>query len=177
MGLRSAMQELWSDHMQWTYNTVNAFFHDQQGLGPQLERLLKNQKDIGAAIVPYYGQAAGDQLAELLTTHIQQAVPVLTAAKANDQAGLKTALDNWYANAQEIADFLSGANKNWGQEAMRSMMKAHIDQTTAYAVDLLKNDYAGAVQHYDVAYDHMMDMAMDLSVGIIKQFPDKFKKK
>jgi len=82
--LRGAMQKLWNDHMQWTFATVGAFFHNSKGLDAQLNRLLQNQKDIGAAIVPIYGQAAGDQLTKLLTTHIQQAVPVLTAAKNND---------------------------------------------------------------------------------------------
>jgi hypothetical protein len=172
--LRGTMQKLWSDHMQWTFATVDAFFHNPKGLDAQLNRLLQNQKDIGAAIVPVYGQAAGDQLSQLLTTHIQQAVPVLTAAKNGDQAALKKALDDWYINAREIADFLSKANPNWKQEEMRGMMKTHIDQTTAYSVDLLKDDYINAIKKYDEANNHMKLMAEELSAGIIKQFPDKF---
>jgi hypothetical protein len=173
--LRGAMQKLWSDHMQWTYATVDAFFHNPKGLDAQLNRLLQNQKDLGAAIVSYYGQAAGDQLTKLLTTHIQQAVPVLTAAKNGDDAGLKKALADWYSNAQDIADFLAKANPNWKKEDLRKMMKMHIDQTTAYSVDLLKEDYTSAVKKYDEANDHMKMMADELSAGIIKQFPAKFK--
>jgi hypothetical protein len=173
--LRGAMQKLWSDHMQWTFATVDAFFHNPKGVDALLNRLLQNQKDIGAAVVPFYGQAAGDQLTKLLTTHIQQAVPVLTAAKNGDQPGLKKALDDWYANAREIADFLAKANPNWKQEDLRNMMKTHIDQTTAYSVELLKDDYAGAVKKYDEANNHMKLMADELSAGIIKQFPGKFK--
>lgn len=175
--LRGAMQKLWSDHMQWTFATVDAFFHNQAGLDAQLNRLLQNQKDIGAAIVPVYGQAAGDKLTILLTVHIQQAVPVLKAAQAGDQPTLKKALDDWYLNAQEIADFLAAANpKNWNQADMRTMMKKHIDQTTAYSVDLLKGNYDEAVKKYDEANDHMKIMSDELAMGIIKQFPDKFKK-
>jgi hypothetical protein len=174
---RGAMQKLWADHMQWTYATVDAFYHNQNGLKAQLDRLLKNQKDIGAAIVPVYGQAAGDKLAELLTIHINQAVPVLTAAKNGDQAALKKALDDWHVNAQEIADFLANANpKNWKQADLREMMKKHIDTTTAYAVELLKGNYEEAVKKFDEANDHMKQMSDELAMGIIKQFPDKFKK-
>ncbi len=163
--------------MQWTFATVDAFFHNQNGLNAQLNRLLKNQKDIGAAIVPVYGQAAGDKLASLLTTHINQAVPVLTAAQKGDQPALKKALDDWYANAQEIADFLAAVNpKYWKQADMREMMKKHIDQTTAYSVELLKNNYDEAVKKYDEANDHMKIMSDVLAMGIVKQFPDKFKK-
>lgn len=174
--LRTAMQKLWSDHMQWTYATVDAFFHNPKGVDAQLARLLQNQKDIGNAIVPFYGQAAGDQLTTLLTTHIQQAVPVLTAAKNGDQTALKKALDDWYKNAEQIADFLAGANPNWKKEDLRSMMKTHIDQTTGYSVDLLKDDYVNAVKKFDEANNHMTTMAGELSMGIIKQFPEKFSK-
>ena len=78
-------------------------------------------------------------------------------------------------NAQEIADFLAKANANWKQEDLRQMMKAHIDQTTDYAVDLLKNDYTNAITKFDEASGHMNMMSAALAAGIIKQFPDKFK--
>lgn len=174
--LHSTMQKLWADHMIWTYVTVDAFFHNPTALQPSLDRLLQNQKDIGAAIVPVYGQAAGNKLSALLTTHINQAVPVLSAAKNGDQTALKKALDDWYANAKEIADFLTAANpRNWPATATEPMMKTHIDQTTAYAVDLLKNDFANAVKHFDEARQHMAEMGTILASGIIKQFPEKFK--
>lgn len=176
--LRGTMQKLWADHMQWTFVTVDAFFHNSNGLSAQLNRLLKNQKDIGVAIVPYYGRAAGVKLTALLTTHINQAVPVLTAAKNGDQTALKKSLDDWYAYAQGIANFLSGTNlKNWKQTDLREMMKKHIEQTTGYSVELLKGNYEEAVKKYDEANDHMKQMADELSMGIIKQFPDKFKKR
>lgn len=173
--LYTTMRNLWTDHMQWTWSTVDAFFHDQDGLQAQLDRLLANQADIGAAIVPFYGQEAGDQLTALLTTHIQQAVPVLTAAQEGDQEALDQALADWYGNAEEIADFLSVANPDhWPQSATRPMMEAHIDTTTVYSVDLLSGDYAAAVEAYDEALEHMIMMADALSAGIIAQFPDQF---
>jgi hypothetical protein len=175
IGLYTTMRELWSDHMQWTWSTVDAFFHDQDGLQAQLDRLQANQTDIGSAIVPFYGQEAGDQLTALLTTHIQQAVPVLAAAQEGDQQALDGALADWYANAEEIADFLSAANpENWPQSATRPMMEGHIDTTTVYSVDLLNGDYGAAVADYDEASHHMMMLADTLSSGIIAQFPDQF---
>ena len=61
-------------------------------------------------------------------------------------------------------------------ETLRSWHKMHIDQTTAYSVDLLKGDYDQAVKKYDEANDHMQLMADDLTFGIAKQFPKKIKK-
>lgn len=173
--LYSGMRNLWADHMQWTYATVDSYFHNQASLQAHLDRLLANQKNIGSAIAPYYGKEAGEKLAALLTTHIEQAVPVLKAAQADDKAALDKALADWYANADEIAVFLSAANPgNWPESVTKPMMKHHIDTTTGYSVDLLKGDYAKAVKDYDGAFKHMMELADVLSAGIIKQFPDKF---
>jgi hypothetical protein len=140
-----------------------------------LDRLLANQADIGNAIVPFYGAAAGGQLTALLETHINLAVPVLQAAKAGDQAALDEALDDWYANARDIADFLSAANpRNWERDTMREMMTTHITQTTAYAGAVLGGDYQSAIAAYDEAQAHMSDMADMLSAGIIAQFHRRF---
>jgi hypothetical protein len=176
LALNQAMRKLWSDHMHWTLATVDAFFNEPKQLETKLNRLLDNQKQIGAAIVPYYGQAAGDKLAKLLTEHIELAVPVLKAAQANDKTSLDAALANWYKNAKEIADFLSAANpKNWPESATEPALKMHITHTTQYAVNILKGDYAPSVKGFDEALDHMLMLADILTDGIAKQFPEKFK--
>jgi malate synthase len=172
--LRVAMRSLWAQHMEWTYATVVAFASDSPALQATLTRLLRNQNDIGGAVTPYYGTEAGKKLTDLLRTHIEEAVPVLTAAKAGDKAGLTTAVDAWYANAREIADFLASANPNWKKGEMRQMMKTHITQTIGYASDVLGGNYASAIDNYDHAEAHMLEMADMLTAGLVEQFPDKF---
>jgi hypothetical protein len=169
------MRTLWDQHMEWTYATVDDFFHDPAALTPTLNRLLQNQRDIGAAIVPFYGQAAGTELTNLLLIHIEDAVPVLQAAQANDPAALAAATAAWYANAKQIADFLSSANpSNWPTSVTEPMMAAHISQTITYSVDLLKGDFAQSIVDYDVAESHMDMMADTLTQGLIAQFPQSF---
>lgn len=172
--LYGAMRTLWDQHMAWTWSTVVAFSEGSPALDATIARLLQNQADIGDAIAPYYGDAAAAQLTELLQTHITLAVPVLTAAKAGDTAALDAALDDWYANARDIADFLASANHNWSKRDLRTMMETHITQTTAYAGDVIAGDYTSAITTFDQAQAHMDDMADMLSAGIIAQFPDRF---
>lgn len=173
--LYTSMRQLWSQHMEWTYSTVDAFFHNPKALQPTLNRLLQNQRDIGAAIVPFYGKTAGHRLTRLLLTHIEDAVPVLKAAKSGNSAGLNKAVKAWYANADQIAEFLSAANpKSWPLSATRPMMREHITQTITYSVDLLKGHYARAIVDYGRAENHMAMMADTLSRGIVAQFPGRF---
>ncbi|MBS1579185.1 MAG: hypothetical protein JST29_06045 [Bacteroidetes bacterium] len=172
--LNKAMRELWSAHMYWTLITVDAFYNDPKGLNAKLTRLLQNQKDIGAAIVPYYGQAAGDKLAKLLSEHIQGAVPVLTAAKSGDKAALDKAVKDWYANAKEIADFLASANPNWPAKVTEGALEMHITHTIAYSVAILKGNYSQSFGGFEEALHHMLSLADILTDGIAKQFPDKF---
>lgn len=174
--LQDAMRKLWEDHITWTRIFIISAAADLPDKATATERLLQNQVDIGNAIKPYYGEPAGNKLTALLKEHITTAAEVVAAAKANDQAKLADANKRWSTNADQIADFLSGANpKNWPQAEMRSMMKAHLDLTTQEAVARLKGDWAADVKAYDAVHEQILKMADHLTMGIVKQFPEKFK--
>jgi hypothetical protein len=138
-------------------------------------RLQQNQDDIGAAIVPYFGQAAGDQLATLLHAHISGAVTLLLDAKAGDTAAVDADKAAWYANGQQIADFLSAANpKYWPDDVMRADMQTHLDQTLQEAVDQIQHNVDQEAGDYEAAHQHILMMADMLSAGIIQQFRGQF---
>ena len=129
---------------------------------------------IGNAIKPYYGKAAGNRLTALLKEHIVGAVALLTAAKAGDQPLIERRSAEWYANGNEIADFLHGANpRHWSKATMRKMMKAHLDDTLSEAVNRLEGKYAADARDYDHIHTHILKMADHLTTGIVKQFPKR----
>jgi hypothetical protein len=173
--LSQAMRDLWADHVIWTRNYIIAATSDQPDAQAVAARLLRNQEDIGQAIVPYYGQAAGSKLTALLKDHILIAVDVVAAAKANDQAKLGDADRRWHANAADIATFLSGANPNWSRDAVLSMMNEHLALTTQEATARLKKNWNDDIATFDKIFDQAMMMADELTAGIVKQFPDRFR--
>jgi hypothetical protein len=118
---------------------------------------------------------AGDQLTTLLKEHISVAVDILSAAKAGDNAGVQSASQKWYANADEIADFLAGANPNLSQDEMRAMMRGHLDDTLSEGVNQLGGNYAAGVQDYDAIHQHILMMSDTLSGAIMQQFPRRFR--
>lgn len=171
-----AMRKLWEDHITWTRVFILSAAADLPDKPTATERLLQNQADIGNAIKPYYGDEAGDKLTTLLKEHITTAAEVVAAAKANDKAKLDDANKRWFANANQIADFLSGANpKNWPAAEMSSMMRDHLNLTTAEVVARLKGDWAADIAAYDKVHEQILHMADMLSNGIVKQHSAKFK--
>ena len=174
--LHDAMRKLWEDHITWTRLFIVSALADLPDKSATTDRLLQNQVDIGNAIKPYYGDAAGEKLTALLKTHITTAAELVAAAKTNDSAKMADATKRWYANADEIAAFLSGANpKNWPAAEMKQMMHEHLDLTTAEAVAHLKGNWADDVAAYDKIHGQILQMADMLTAGIIKQYPARFK--
>jgi hypothetical protein len=175
VALRTGMDKLWEDHITWTRMVIVDFAAGLPDLKTAEARLLRNQADIGNAIKPYYGAAAGKKLTSLLRTHILEAVPVLVAAKEGDKAGLTKALAAWYANADQIARFLSSANPHsWSLPMMRTMMKQHLALTTKEAVARLQGNWTADVRAYDQVHAEILSMSHMLSSGIVRQFPRRF---
>jgi hypothetical protein len=170
------MRRLWEDHITWTRLAIVTFAAGSDGFPTTADRLLQNQRDIGDAITPFYGAAAGNHLTALLNDHITIAVEVLQAAKAGDTTAFDAAKTRWYANADDIADFLASVNPtSWPKDVMRADMRTHLDQTLAEAAHELGGDYAASVADYDAVHSHILAMADMLSAGIIAQFPNQLR--
>jgi len=200
--LDQAMRKLWSDHVVWTrlyiieavdrtpvserLTKIASGVVEQIGtaIGGAIElasagdaaaiRLLRNQEEIGNAIVPYYGDAAGRKLTAILKQHILIAVELVAAAKAGDDAKFQQKDKEWDENAREIARFLSGANPNWPERDVYDLLDQHLRLTKTEATARLKKDWATDVKTFDDIHTEAMVIADTLAGGIVKQFPDKF---
>lgn len=172
---QQAVRKLWEDHITWTRVFIMAELADLPEASTAAQRLLQNQTDIGNAIKPFYGDAAGDQLTSLLKDHILIAADLLAAAKTGDSTEFEDANQRWYENANQIAAFLNSANpENWPLSDMQSMMKSHLDLTLEEATARLNGDWAGDVTAYDKIHDEILQMADMLADGVIMQFPKQF---
>jgi len=173
--LRMLQRRLWIDHVSWTRNTIISDLSSLEDKGPVLERLLKNQDDIGNSIKPYYGEDAGNKLASLLREHIELAVKVTDSAKTGNKDDLEKYNKLWYENADKIAEFLSSANPNYSEKVLKDMLHKHLQYVTDQVVARLNKDWNADIEAYDKGEDHMIEFADIITEGIIKQFPQKFK--
>jgi hypothetical protein len=174
--LRNDMRKLWEDHVTWTRLAVISLIDESPDTNASVTRLLQNQQDIGDAIKPFYGNAAGDALAQLLREHILIAADLIAAAKSGDQGRIDAEQARWHQNARDIAAFLSHANpRYWKQSAITEMMFMHLQLTTDEVVARLQGNWDADVAAYDRIHLHILGMADVLSTGIIKQFPRRFR--
>ena len=175
-GFAADMRKLWEDHITWTRLLLVDATAGLPSKEATTARLLQNQTDIGDAIKPFYGDAAGTKLTGLLRDHILIAADLVGAAAAGDKAKQDAANKRWFANADEIAAFLSGANpKNWPAADAKTMMHDHLNLTTKEVVAHLDKDWKADVAAYDAVHAQILHMADMLSSGIEKQFPQQFK--
>jgi hypothetical protein len=176
VALRTDMRKLWEDHITWTRLAIISLETGTPDTNATVARLLRNQTDIGNAIKPYYGKAAGNELTRQLRAHILIAADVIAAAKAGDSAKLADAQARWVKNADQIAAVLHSVNpRNWPLGEMKEMMHRHLDLTTQEAVARLQGNWSADVAAYDKVHGQILQMADMLSEGIIKQFPARFR--
>lgn len=172
--LKMLQRRLWIDHVSWTRSVIVSDLASLEDKSPVLERLLKNQDDIGNSIKPYYGEEAGNKLALLLREHIKLATQVTDAAKSRNKEDLAKYNKLWYENADNIAKFLSSANPNYSYETLKDMLYKHLQFVTDQVVARINKDWNADIEAYDKGEDHMIMFADVITDGIIKQFPQKF---
>ena len=176
LALRLEMRRLWHEHTEWTRLAIVSLTSDAPDTKATVGRLLKNQADIGNAIKPFYGAAAGRQLTALLREHIAIAADLIAAAKKGDQAGTTAQQARWNDNADRIAAFLSAANpRSWTPAGTKAMMRAHLSLTTDEVVARLQRRWADEVRIYDRVERQIRNMADMLSDGLVAQFPARFR--
>ena len=165
---------LWEDHITWTRTVILGILDELPGTDAYTERLLQNYVDMEEALRPYYREDA-EALGGLIEEHLTIAAEMLTAAKGGDTAAFEEAKTRWYTNGDEIAAKMNGMNPEfWPLEETRRMWVEHLDATLEEATTHLNGDFKGEVAAYDRIHELALEMADFMSMGIMKQFPEKF---
>jgi hypothetical protein len=172
--LQHALHRLWTDHAIWTREYVVAAIAGSPDAGAAAGRLLRNQEDIGNAIVPLYGEAAGAALTDLLKQHILIAVDLVGAAMAGDHEAFGEADGKWDRNAVDIAEFLGNANPNWDKRDVHDLIAQHLELTRGEVVARLTKDWTKDIAAFDDIMTELLTLSDALAAGIVKQFSDRF---
>jgi hypothetical protein len=172
--LHAAMRGLWQGHVQHTRAYAMAVkAGDNAAAKKAADDVVANAKQISDAVAGFYGTDAGKRMLELLAAHWGAVKAMTDAEKAGDSAANAKAVQDATANANDIAKFLSGANPNLPEDAVRGLMMTHVGHHSAQIGDIMKGDSNAEATIWAAMQAHMNTLADALSDGIAKQFPAK----
>ena len=172
---RMALRDLWVEHVFWSRAyVVAAESKNGKAADAAANEVVANAKQIAGAIVPFYGQAASDQLLTLLAGHWGAVKSLADATVAGKAKAREKAAAELTANAKAIAKFLSGANPNLPYDALIGLLSAHGAHHVAQIDQLHAKAYADEAKTWAAMRGHMLTIADALAGGLAKQFPDKF---
>ncbi|MEH7356928.1 acetylglutamate kinase [Neobacillus drentensis] len=172
--LKSSMRLVWEQHVYWTRMTINSIAFNLPDLDFNTARLLRNATDMGNLLKPYYGNKIAAKFSSLIREHLVIAAEIVKAAKAGNQIAVAALERRWYANGEEIAEFLNRINPFISLNEFREMFFEHLALTTKEAVFILQGDFKSSIAVFDKIELEALQMADTITNGIVEQFPKKF---
>jgi len=172
--LYNAFRLLWEQHVFWTRLAIISIINGSADEDVTTKRYLRNATDIQMALEPYYGTQKAAKVGNLLKEHLTIAGELVKAAKSGDSIKAADAEKRWYANADEIATYLSSINPYYNKNEWSKMLNEHLALTKKEAVDILTKNYAASIEDFDNIEKQALMMADEMAKGIIRQFPQRF---
>ena len=174
LALLNSMRLLWEQHVYWTRMLLISIAERLKDQSDVTERLLQNPDDIADIYEEYYGENTAIIIAQLLTEHLQIGAELITALRDNITAEADKLTKEWYANADKMADAFSSINPYYKRGELHNMLYEHLNLTTQEVAMRLAGNYKADIEAFDKVEQEALSMADYFSLGIIKQFPDKF---
>lgn len=174
MDLSNDMRRAWEQHVNWTRMLMLSITGRMQDQAAVTNRLMRNPEDIASIYREYYPRETADQIAALLTEHLQIGGQLMTALRDGNRAEAERLNRQWYANADQIAAALAAANPQYNATDLKNMMYRHLELLTRQLVNRLGGNYQADIQAADEGEDHILKMADYLTSGLVQQFPQSF---
>jgi len=168
--LSNTLRRLWVEHVMWTRSFIVSTAADLGDLDAVTKRLLQNPVDFSNVLKPLYGSQRAKRFEDLFTDHLLIAAQLVNAAKEGNAGAVSEQRNKWYANAEDIARFLSEINPYWNRMDWQSMLFDHLRMTENEAVQFLTRQYAASIDQYDSIQEQALKMADVMIFGIINQF-------
>ena len=122
-----AMRQLWEDHIVWTRMVIVSFAADLPDLNPRPSSDSFETRP--TSVTPSSRTTAmprANELTALLSDHIIGAADLLVGCEGSRQEPSQLTTGAWYANGEEIGDFLAAPiPSDWHQSEMQAMMGDH----------------------------------------------------
>lgn len=174
MDLSNEMRQAWEQHIYWTRMLLLSIVARMQDQTAVTDRLMRNPMDIARVYQGFLPQEAINQIAGLLTQHLQIGGQLMTAMRDGQQAEAEQLLRQWYANADQIVAALAAVNPQYHAEELRNLLYRHLELLTQQIAARVAGNYQADIRSFDEGEDHILMMADYLTSGLVQQFPQNF---
>lgn len=175
IALISNMRNVWVQHVYWTRMLIISIIEKLKDQNAVTVRLMQNPNDKANIFADYYSTDIINKIIQLLTEHMQIGVALITALRDGKTEESEILNRKWYINADKMAVVFNSINPNYNLEDLRNMLHTHLDLTKQEVAMRLAGNYQTDVAMFDKAEQEALLMADYFSLGIMKQFPQKFK--
>jgi hypothetical protein len=172
--LNNDMRLAWEQHVYWIRMLLISLAEKLNDQTPTTDRLLRNPGDIASIFNRYYSSSVANLIQQLLTEHLQIGADLITALRDNQHNKANELTQQWYQNADKMAEAFSSINPYYNEQNIKSMLYRHLDLTTQQVVKRLAGDYQGDIMAFDLVELEALEMADMFTDGIMRQFPQSF---
>jgi hypothetical protein len=168
--LSNTIRRLWIEHVLWTRFFIVSAVSNLRDLPFVTQRLLQNPVDFAKVLQPFYGRETAKQFERLLTEHLLIAAELVNALIAGKKGRVEELRKKWFVNAKEIAAFLACINPFWSERTWRELLFDHLRMTENEAVLYFNRQFEKSIKEYDAIQAEALEMAEEMTFGIIRQF-------
>lgn len=158
LNLNNTIRAIWADHVFYTREYMMAAIYNTPNKQAILNRLLRNQEEMGNALGGIYGADVGRAATQLLKEHIMAAGAIVANMNSNRVAEY---IANARANADQIADALSKI-RIASYEDLQHMLYMHLDLLVEEAKAIAAADGSDVP-----VFDEVRKQADDMAQGFI----------
>jgi len=133
-------------------------------------RLLRNPSDMANELKIYFRPSSVELFTKLFEEHLLIAAKLVDAAISGNGQLVAQLEQEWFRNADQIAQLMSEFFPTETKESWQMMMHEHLKLTKEEAVLRIGRKYAENVAIYDTIETQALGMADMIVNGIIKTF-------
>ena len=173
--LNNYLRLLWLENVYWLQMAIQSMIFDLPDAGISSARLMQNPRDFEMAMQTFYGNDDAAAFAELMSNHLTIANELVNALMNSNANAAADAERRWYANADQMASFLSSINSNWSQESLQNLLRDHLDMIKNIVNDMLAGNFEESVTAFTDLESQATELADVMTDGIIREFPQYFR--
>jgi len=177
LNIISQFQKLWTQLAVFMRASINSNILNASSAPHNAARLLTMTRDFRNVMMLFYGPELADQFNQIFTSFLAKPINIVQGLMTNNQELVNQSVQNWYGDANELANFLASINLNWYESQWRNLLYQYIQLKLQMITSLMSGDYEREIQIYDRVFDLTTMIGAYMARGLIAQQYQDFQRR